>query len=447
MPFLMPEITVPVFPDRVCSIADYGAVSGGEIMNTKSFAEAISDCAQNGGGKVLVPDGEWLTGPIHLKSNVNLHLEDNAKIVFSSNPNDYLPVVFTRYEGTELYNYSPFVYANGCENIAITGKGKLDGQGKNWWHWKMKEKESSNRLYDMALAGVPVEERIFGTEEYLLRPSFIQIVNSKNILLEDFSIKNGPMWTIHPVYSENITIRGINVDIEYKNIKINGEKSPNGYNNDGIVIDSSKNVLVENCVLNTSDDAIVIKSGKDADGLRVNRPSKNIVIRNCKVIEGHGAITIGSEMSGGVKNVFAYNCEISGVSVGIRIKSAKGRGGFVENVWVKNISMEKISGNAINIDANYSATVVKPKTEYLPILQNIYFENISGKSIRGSAVFLKGIDGEDVVRNIVLENMKLYSGKGLRAIKINGLQLKNIKIYPKEGLVIDATGSENVSIQ
>jgi polygalacturonase len=225
-PFYMPPIELPAFRDCSFDIRDFGAVNDAETLNTRAFADAIRVCAEAGGGRVVVPPGIWLTGPIHLESNVNLHIQDGAEIRFSTNFEHYLPVVFTRYEGFECYNYSPLIYARNCTNIAITGEGRLNGQGEPWWKLVGKSRKASIRLYDMVCNNVPVKERVFGTVEDGLRPSFVQPVNCRRVLLEDFTIVDGPMWTIHPVYCRDVVVRGVTI-------------STHGRNGDGVNPDSS----------------------------------------------------------------------------------------------------------------------------------------------------------------------------------------------------------------
>src|SRR5581483_4362923 len=230
-PFDMPQLQRPQFTDNRISIAEFGAVEGGATKNTEAFAKAIEACFKKGGGRVIVPKGKWLTGPIHLKSNIDLHLEEGAEIIFSDKFEDYLPPVFVRSGGIEMYNYSPLIYARDCENIAITGAGYLDGNATAWWEWAKKETKEGFR---MGAEGVPVEKRVFGTPEAAIRPSFVGLVNCKNVLLEGFKIGSGPCWTIHPIYCENIIIRRVTVDTH-------------GPNNDGMDPDSCRNILVEYC--------------------------------------------------------------------------------------------------------------------------------------------------------------------------------------------------------
>ena len=263
-PFPMPQLQRPAFPERVVSIVDHGAVPGGTVKNTAAIAATIKAVADAGGGRVLVPAGRWLTGPVHLRSNIDLHLAAGAVLVFSDVFADYLPAVLVRAGGIELYNYSPLLYARNCENIAITGPGRLDGNSRAWWPWAKKETREG---FAMGAKGVPVEQRIFGTPEAAIRPSFVTFLECKNVLLEGFTIGSGPNWTIHPVYCENIIIRRVNMITE-------------GPNNDGIDPDSCRNMLIEHCDISTGDDCVVLKSGYDQDGRRVGRPTENVVMRH-----------------------------------------------------------------------------------------------------------------------------------------------------------------------
>ena len=301
---------------------------------------------------MFVPAGRWVTGPIHLASNIHLHLAEGAELLFSQDFADYLPVVFSRWEGLELMNYSPLVYAKDCENVAITGKGKLDGRGQAWWPWKKTQKDAAKRLYDMASAGTPPEKRVFGTPGDL-RPSFIQTVGCKNVLVEGVTISSGPMWTIHPVYSENVIVRRVTVLTD-------------GPNNDGLNPDSSKNVLVEDSFFSTGDDCVVIKSGLNEDGWRVGRPSENIVVRRLRGQRGHGGVVIGSEMSGGVRNVFVNDCEFVGTDRGLRIKSMRGRGGVIENMYYQNVRHLDLRLLDVELTTFYGSSTLVPLTQKPP---------------------------------------------------------------------------------
>lgn len=430
IPFAFAEPRAPDFPDNVCDISRYGAVADGKTKNTGVFQKAIADCAQKGGGKVFVPAGKWLTGAIHLKSNINFNLDKNAEIIFSVNPDDYLPAVFTRWEGIELHNYSPFIYANDAENVAITGQGMLNGQGQTWLDWKKKEQLAAEKLYSMAKKGVPAEQRQFVSPDDLLRPSFIQFINSRNILLAGFTVTDSPMWTIHFVYSENAIARGLNVNTH-------------GHNTDGIVIDSSKNILVENSILRTGDDSIAVKSGLDHDGWRVNRPSENIVIKNCDIGDGHSGVAIGSEMSGGVRNVLLQDLKIGGVDQGIRVKSVMGRGGFVENIWADNITIGKAENAAFQIDLDYGAATVASESEKPPVLRNFFVSNLTAKDTR-HAVRLKGLK-KSPIADANFSNIKANSEKGINLKNCKNINFKKTIISGvKKSPIFNVSDCQNV---
>ncbi len=437
---------IPEFPNNTCNIQDYGATAkeegGGEELNTEAFKKAIDDCFDKGGGKVVVPLGTWLTGPIHLKDNINLHLEEGAKLLFSTDFESYLPVVFSRFEGIEVYRHSSMIYAKDCENIAITGQGVIDGQGENWRAEEFlgNEDKSAKKLYKMSLEEVPVSERVFdgkekfdGENKNLLRPSLIQFVNAKNILLEDIKIINSPMWTVHPIYSKDITIRNIEIDTE-------------GMNTDGIALDSSRRVLVEGVNLKTGDDAIVIKSGRDKDGWRVNLPSEDIIVRNCRVHQGHSGISFGSEMSGDIRNVLVENCEFKNAKRGIRIKSSLGRGGVVENILVRNVTSENISEAGLLITSRYGSSSMRPKTKEPPLLHNIHMHNLSISSKKDS-IKIEGLE-EQLLENIIIENVSVEAPKSFSIKYVDNLTLKNIKTNIKnKEYTIKINNSKEVDLE
>ena len=432
IPFEMPEIKAPSFPNRTFDIRKHGAVGDGKTLNTKAFADAIESCSKAGGGRVLVPAGAWLTGPIHLKSNINLCLEKGAQVVFSANFNDYLPPVFTRWQGRECYNYSPMIYARDCTDIAITGEGTIGGQGDAWWPFRKQKRAAAAKLYDAICAGVPVKERVLGSEEYLsLRPSLIQPINCKNVLIEGVTVKNGPMWTVHPVYCENVLVRRITVNT-------------NGPNTDGLVPDSCKNVIIEDSVFSAGDDCIVIKSGLDADGWRVNRPSENIVIRRCRTQHGHGGVVIGSEMSGGVRNVFVSDCRFDGTQCGIRMKSRRGRGGVVENIWVRDVTMGEIPRDAITVSMLYGSGAVAPRTLEPPTFRGIHIKNVTCKKA-GRAVELVGLPGRPI-ENITLEGISIVADAGVHCADVQNVKLTNVQVTAKDGPVIQLADARDVTI-
>ena len=350
----------PIFPEYSISIADFCDIN-----------QAINHVAANGGGHVIIPKGIWCTGAIHLKSNIDLHFEEGAVLNFSTNPKDYLPVVLVMFEGIRCYNYSPFIYGRDLENIAVTGSGVLEGNGEAWWPWK----QNQTGIMDLYYAGSdlrPVEERVYGTVEAGVRSPFVQLLNCKNVLLEGFTLHNSPFWNVDPVWCENIIVRGITIDSPY-----------DSHNTDGINMDSCRNGLVEDCtVMNAGDDLFCLKAGRNADGREVGVPCENIVIRCCKSIGKcrSGGIVIGSEMSAGVRNILAYDCEFADNLNGIRIKSKDGRGGVIENIEYRNIHLQK-GMRGINLSYRYDdvnpADDPKDKGVFLPIIRNIYFENIT----------------------------------------------------------------------
>ncbi|MCB0743814.1 MAG: glycoside hydrolase family 28 protein, partial [Ignavibacteriae bacterium] len=382
---ILDTIVEPSFNNVELNIIDFGAKADSTFDSNEAIQNAIDECSKNGGGKVIIPEGNYFSaGSIFLKSNVNLHLQ-NANINFSTNSQDYLPVVFTRWEGIELYNYSALIYAKDQENIAITGKGILNGNATNekWWPWKGRteygfidgmpsqlDSLSRPRLLRMNISQAPVEERIFGNG-YYLRPNFFQTINCKNILIDGITFKDSPMWFLHPVLSENIIVR---------NVKVEGH----GPNNDGLDPESCKNVLIENCEFNTGDDCIAIKSGRNADGRRINVPSENIIVRNCKMLDGHGGVVIGSEISGGCKNVFVENCEMDSPNLdrAIRIKTNTIRGGVVENIFVRNIKIGEVKEAVLRVNLLYEPKEIGERN-FIPKVKNIYLSEIkSNKSER-----------------------------------------------------------------
>ncbi|MDP4271459.1 MAG: glycoside hydrolase family 28 protein, partial [Bacteroidota bacterium] len=298
-PFKMPAIKYPDFAKcKRLSITDFGAVRGDKGKTTQAIAKAIDEANKQGGGVVVIPEGEWLTGAIHLKSNVNLHLNKGAVLLFSENPKDYLPAVHSSWEGLECYNYSPLIYAYQCKNIAITGQGEIRAKMDVWKIWSKRPSGHMNslkRLYYMAYENVPVAQRMMVNDSANFRPQFIQINRCENVLLDGFKIRNSPFWTVHLYLSKDIVMR--NLDIY-----------AHGHNNDGLDPEMSQNVLVENVVFDQGDDAIAVKSGRAPEGWRTQTPSKNIVIRNCTMKNGHQLLAVGTEISGGVENVFVNNC-------------------------------------------------------------------------------------------------------------------------------------------
>ncbi len=390
VPEILARIVAPEFPDRDFPITKYGATEGGEADCHPAIVKAIEACHAAGGGRVVVPAGKWLTcGPVHLKSNVNLHLEEGSTLLFSTDPEDYLPAVHTRFEGTELMNFSPLIYAWEQENIAVTGEGTLDGQSEvgKWWNWKTSTRNNINELRRMAEEGVPVAERVFDADNGM-RPNFIQPYRCKNVLIEGITMLRSPMWEINPVLCTNVTVRGV---------KINSH----GPNNDGCDPESCRDVLIEDCLFDTGDDCIAIKAGRNADGRRIGVPSENFIIRNCTMKDGHGGVVLGSEMSGGIRNIYVEDCYMSSPNLdrAIRLKSNSNRGGFMEDVYVRNVRVGEVGEAVLRINLRYSP----PESgDFPPRVRNIFLENVtSEKSLR--PLYLLGLE-EQPIENVSIKN-------------------------------------------
>lgn len=395
------DIEEPVFSDYLVSVIRFGAVEGGEADCSEAIRNAIDDVFASGGGTVLIPAGIFYTGPIRLKSNVRIHLEKGAELRFSTDPGDYLPVVKTRWEGIDCYNYHPLIYALDAENVALTGEGILNGMAdrEHWWPWKGKteygfiegspsqlDPECRPRLKLCNERRVPLEERIFG-DGYYLRPQFIHFNNCKNILLEDITIIQSPFWLIHPLLSENIILRRVTMQ-------------SSGPNNDGFDPESSRNILVEECLFKTGDDCIAIKSGRNEDGRKWNRPSENIVIRNCIMHNGHGGVVLGSETSGGCRNVFTENCVMDSPDLdrAIRIKTNSLRGGITENIYFRKILVGEVDEAVLRINCHYDSKK-EGEGDFPPVVRNIHLNQVESKASK-YALFLEGVEDLESIRDI-----------------------------------------------
>ena len=367
------HIHAPVFPEQRFDISAFGAKGDGITLNTAAINIAIDRCAEAGGGRVVVPPGRFLTGAIHLKSNVDLHVGEGATLLFSPDP-AYYPLVFTRWEGVELMNHSPLIYAYEQKNIAITGKGTIDGQGSidNWWSWSSgakfgwrdgmpDQRPARNALFRMAEEGVPVEQRVFGQGHYL-RPPLIQTYACENVLIEGVRLRNSPFWNIHPVLCRNVIVRDVDI-------------YGHGPNNDGCDPESVDHMLIERCTFNTGDDCIAIKSGRNADGRRLHVPSQNIVIHDCVMKDGHGGVVTGSEISGGVRWVFAENCRMDSPDLwyAIRFKNNALRGGVLEHFYFRDIEVGQVSKAVMTCDFNYEEGA---KGAFTPVLRHVTIERL-----------------------------------------------------------------------
>ncbi len=403
VPDILSRIVPPAFPKRDFVITKYGARAGADA--SLAIRKAIDACVRAGGGRVVVPAGEFLTAPIRLRSRVELHVPSGATLRFSRDPARY-PLVFTRWEGVELMNYSPLVYAFECENVAITGSGTLDGQAgdDHWWDWKGKTPPGTpsdrsqpevpapqvadrNALFDQAERGVPVAQRVYGAGHFL-RPTFIEPFRCRNVLIEDVTIRNSPFWVMHPTLSSNVTVRRVNV-------------ISHGPNNDGCDPESCRGVLIEDCVFDTGDDCIALKSGRNADGRRINVPVEDVVIRRCRMKAGHGGITIGSEITGGARNVFVEACKLDSPDLerGLRVKTNTMRGGTIENVFVRDIEIGNVQLAPIEIDLRYEARESGP---YMPAVRNVLVERMTSARSR-YGLYIRGIE-KAPVRGIVVRD-------------------------------------------
>lgn len=399
-PFYMPKIKVPDFSNcKKISITNFGAKQGNKEKTSKAIEKAIEKAHKAGGGIVVVPMGEWITGKIHLKSNVNLHLNKGAVLVFSEKPSDYLPAVPTTWEGMECYNYSPLIYAYQCKNIAITGEGEIKAKMDIWKEWFSRPPAHMNslkRLYNLAYKDIPVEQRQMVNDSSHLRPQFIQFNRCENILLDGITITNSPFWVIHPYLSKNIVIQNIKV-------------WAHGHNNDGVDPEMCQNMLIENCVFDQGDDAIAVKSGRDQDAWRLNTPTKNIVIKNCIVNNGHQLLAIGSELSGGIENIYMDSCQVAdGAKLNhlVFIKTNERRGGFVKNIHVNNIKAGKIDEGILGIETDvlYQWRDLVPTYERrLTSIRDIYLENIESTEVK----FISKILGQKElpVENVFFKNV------------------------------------------
>lgn len=414
-PFGRFEYARPTFPEKEFDIRNYSAVEGGTVINTKAIRKAIEAASAAGGGKVIIPAGTWLTGAIHLENNVNLFLTKGSELLFSQNTDDYLPVVFSRHEDTECYKFSAFVYADGKRNIAITGEGTLNGQGKPWWNWKQGQKGSEARVVQMGNENIPVKERIFdGKNGNYLRPAFFQPMNCTNVLVEGVIFLYGAFWTITPTYCDSVIVRKVKIitDGPYGH-------TPNG---DGVDPSSSRNVLIEYCQFSTGDDCIAIKSGRDKDGLRVNKPTENVFVRHCTGYKGHGGISLGSETSGGIRNIFGYDCAFNGPDRMVRIKTTRGRGGVLENLWFEHLSADTILQEAVQVTMLYTGKRLpeQPVSSSTPTIRDVHFSDISCASANSNAIEIAGLP-ERAISAISFENITINSSKGILCVDADSI--------------------------
>ncbi len=470
----LPHVTIPTFKKDTVSIVKFGAKPDGVTLNTKSINDAIDATSKKGGGVVLIPQGLWLTGPLVLKSNVNLHLQRNAFLNFTSDFAQY-KLIETNWEGLRaVRNQSP-ISATNATNIAITGFGIIDGSGDAWRmvkkdkltasQWKALT-EKGGVLSDDKKTWYPSQSSFEGSKvknsfalspgktvaDYenikdFLRPNLLVLAKCKNILLEGVTFQNSAAWNLHPLMSEHITIRGVMV------------KNPwYGQNGDGLDLESCKNVVVENSVFDVGDDGICIKSGRDAQGRERAMPTENVLVRNSTVYHAHGGFVVGSEMSGGARNIIVENCSFIGTDIGLRFKTTRGRGGVVENIFIRNITMKEIPGEAILFDMYYEAkdpialagekreppkVEAQPVSVETPVFQNIFISNVAVDGAE-KAIFVRGLP-EMNVKNIVMENMTIQAKHGLDMTEGTGIILRNINlVIEKADPVLQVHNSKNI---
>ncbi len=476
--FAMPNVALPFFADNKISIVEYGGVPDGTTSNTKAFADAIEALAKRGGGKLIIPKGIWLTGPIQLKSNINLHAEAGSLIIFSTNINEY-PLIETSFEGLNTIRCISPIYGKDLINVAITGTGIFDGSGDAWrpvkksklttdawkkllasggvvndagntWYPSVKSREAAKLTGNFNVPPFTKREEFEAVHEFL-RPVLLSLVNCKNVLLDGPTFQNSPAWCLHPLMSEDVTLRNLTIR--------NPWYSQNG---DGLDLESCKNVVIENCSFDVGDDAICFKSGKDKDGRDRGIPTENVIVKNCVVYHGHGGFVIGSEMSGGVKNVDISNCTFIGTDVGLRFKSTRGRGGVVENIYIRNIYMMDIPAEAILFDLYYGGnspiptseeTVADNKKEVAsipaatietPSFKDIYMNDIVCRGA-GRAIFLQGLP-EMNLKNIHLTNVSITAQRGVEVIDATGIQFKEVHIAAAQGAALQLKNTKNSTV-
>ncbi len=421
-PFEMAAIKEFIYPERTFDIRKYGAKADGKTLCSKAINKAISACSKSGGGHVVVPAGEWLTGAVHLQSNVDLHLEEGAKLIFTDNPADYLPAVRSTWEGVECMNYSPLVYAYECKNVKLSGTGTLAPKMELWKTWFARPAEhieATRHLYTWGAEDYPIEQRnLTALKGSNMRPHLIQMNRCQNVVLENFHIREAPFWTIHIYMCDETLVRGLDV-------------YAHGHNNDGIDIDMSSKVLVENCKFNQGDDAVVIKAGRNRDAWRINKPSENIVIRNCTITDGHTLLGLGSELSGGIRNVWMHDCEVNGVVTRLcYLKTNHRRGGFVENVTLENVKTTHVQRVlAIATDVVYQwKDFPDYETKYTRI-DGLHMRNVECDS--ADVVIDLQCDEHLPAKNISIDNLSVGKAikdfcnvKNVTGLSLNGVNLK-----------------------
>jgi polygalacturonase len=422
----------------VYNVITFGASSDGRTMCTEAIHKAIDKAASHGGGTVYFPSGTYLTGPIHLQSHITLCLDAGATLRFSTNFDDYLPMVPSRWEGITVTNFSPLIYAYQAADVAIVGRGTLDGQGQAWWdylHALRANKDQPRSKWQEEFARWNkdrIAEANYGPLNIgYLRPPFIQLYGCTNVLVDGVTIRNSPFWNVTPVFCEDVNVHGVTI--------LSPANSPN---TDGINPDSCRNVHISDCLIDVGDDCITIKSGRDADGRRVGRPIENCTIVNCTLLHGHG-LSIGSEMSGGVKNIAIANCVFDGTDRGIRIKSTRGRGGVVEDIRISNLVMRHIRDEALVLTTFYTKSAPEPVSERTPIFRNIHFSGITGAG--RVACELTGL-AEMPVENVTFSDIQLTAKTGFAIKDARGIELHHVTVDTESGPAFSATATDGLEL-
>jgi len=410
------------------NVLNYGAKNDSSKLATLAIKNAIDAASKKGGGTVYFPAGKYLTGPIHLKSNITILIDAGAELHFSDNFDHYLPMVKSRYEGVDVTSFSPLFYAYKAENIAIMGRGIIDGHGKKWWDFVEGYKEGQPRSkwqlkFDELNKDILLPDDPKQMKRGFLRPPFIQTMHCKNLLIQRITIRNSPFWTVNPEFCENVTVHAVTIT------------NPHSPNTDGINPESCKNVRISDCYISVGDDCITIKSGKDEPGRRTAVAAENYTITNCTMLSGHGGVVIGSEMSGDVRKITIANCVFDGTERGIRIKTARGRGGVVEEIRVSNIIMKNIRDQAIVLDMQYAKTNPEPVSERTPRFKNIHFSNITGQT--NQAVYINGLE-EMPIENITFNDINLDAKTGFDINNANRIELHNVTVNTQIGAGVKA---------
>jgi polygalacturonase len=420
------------------NVVTSGADRTGKVKCTETINKAIEKLSSEGGGTLYFPSGTFLTGPIIMKSNITLYFDAGATVKFSDDFDDYLPMVQSRWEDVRVKNFKSQIYAYQCENIAIKGRGHLDGQGKKWWDFmrtvasKQQPESKWQEIFKKENAGLLAKNSYLVARNNFLRPPMITTYECKNVLIEGISLSNPPFWTIMPAFTDDLTIEGITIE--------NPSTSPN---TDGIDPSSCRNVHISNSHFSVGDDCIVIKSGRDEDGREAARPTENITITNCTMLKGHGGVVIGSEMSGNVKRVTISNCVFDGTDRGIRIKTMRGRGGVIEDIIVSNVSMYNMVNEGVLITLRYQSSKPEPLSERTPSAKNI---QINGVTVRGGdrPVAIYGLD-EMAVSQIAFSDLQSSTKRGILLENANEISFHNVHMEIKEGPALDAKNSTGIS--